>query len=306
MNNGTSNYTKIMKIIINVALAVLFLPSILSAQKVSLFDGNLALVEIVKAEPFDASLDKSYVVASKPRVHNLIGSVNEIYDGAESLLNTQFPMTPPPRYLGDPEKLTHDQLSFEGVADANRINVGAKGILILFHRKDIDPMKPNFNPYRFPDRSIFFALLAKPGFTFDNVLPEFFSTQKSWAEAIKQFNTIEDDNDRIAYLKQAIRSENPLLAVTAVHLFKRFYPQEAEKYFDEIILAPGVPVYARLAMDHEFCLSRGQAWVNGKQKDLEPILEKEAPEVPEGTGLLSFRKQMIDNGSWFGGRGERE
>lgn len=137
-------------------------------------------------------------------------------------------------------------------------------------------------------------------------MPDQFKRRLDWAESIKRFNGIKDANDRIAYLKQVICSENPLLAVTAVHLFKRFYPQEAEKYFDEIILAPGVPVYARLAMDHEFCLSRGQAWVNGKQKELEPILEKEAPEMPEGTGLLSFRKQMIDNGSWFGGRGERE
>jgi len=146
------------------------------------------------------------------------------------------------------------------------------------------------------------------GFQLDKVRPEQFEKRLSWAEKIKHFNDIKEDEDRIVLLKQSIQNENPLIAVSAVHLFSRFYPAAAEEYFDEIILAPETPFHARLAIDHEFCLSRGQAWVGGKQKELESILDKESSAIPEGMGtsLLGFRKQMIQNGSWFGERNDSE
>jgi hypothetical protein len=275
------------------------------AEGSQVFDAYLTLIEIDSTEPFDASGKNGYTVKSKARVHNVIAKVIKVFDGPSDLLNKKFPLTPPPYLEGSPDELTHDQLSFEGVADANKLSVGSTAVQVLYYRKDFNPRDRNFNPFSFPDRSVFYILYGN-GIVLDTVWLELFELRLDWAKAINQFNGIEEDEDRVAFLKQSIQNENPLLSVSAVHLLKRYFPQLAEEYFDEIILASGTPFHARLAIDHEFCLSRGQAWVSDKQKELEPILEREASEASMGTRLLSFRKQMIDNGSWFGGRGERE
>lgn len=292
-----------MKTIVIILLNTLTLISISFAEQPNVFDGNLALIEVVSVEKLDPSQAKGYVI-NTDLVHNPIARVIEVYDGAVDLINKSFPFTPPPYLTGEPNMLTHSDLGFDGVVPAKNFSVGDRAVLTLYYRKDFDIMKKHYNPYNFPDKSVFFTLHA-PGFAFEKAWPDRFKRRLEWAEAIKRFNSINDDAERITYLKQSIQNDNPLLAVTAVHLLKRFYPTKAIDHFDKIIFAPGTPVYARLAIDHEFCLSRGQTWVNGKQKELEPILEKEAPEVPEGKGLLSFRKQMIDNVSWFGGPGER-
>ena len=275
------------------------------AEGSQVFDAYLTLIEIDSTEPFDASGKNGYTVKSKARVHNVIAKVIKVFDGPSDLLNKKFPLTPPPYLEGSPNELTHDQLSFEGVADANKLSVGSTAVQVLYYRKDFNPRDRNFNPFSFPDRSVFYILYGN-GIVLDTVWLELFELRLDWAKAINQFNGIEEDEDRVAFLKQSIQNENPLLSVSAVHLLKRYFPQLSEEYFDEMILASGTPFHARLAIDHEFCLSRGQAWVSDKQKELELILEREASEASMGTRLLSFRKQMIDNGSWFGGRGERE
>lgn len=267
-------------------------------------DGYLALVELVSVEEIDPSEVGAEHIIKTGLVNNPIGKVLEVYTGPEYIVGSLFPMTPPPHLEGEAEDLTHTDVSFDGVFQGRKLPIGSKAVLNLHFRRDFDPRKQDFNPFGFPDRSIFFVLYGS-GFGFDNTWTDLFNRRLDLAKAIKRFNGIEEDDDRVAFLKQSVQNEAPLLSVSAVHLLKRFYPETAEEYFDEIIFAPGTPFFARLAIDHEFCLSRGQIWVNGKQKQLESILEKEASEVTEGSRLLSFRKQMIENGSWFGGRGER-
>ena len=275
------------------------------AHSSNLFNGYLALVEVVSIEKLDPSMAGEEHVIKTDLAHNPVGKVLEVYVGPEHLVGSLFPLTPPPHLKGNPKELTHTYISFDGVFSEKALPVGSKAVLNLHLREDFDPRQRNFNPFSFPDRSMFYIFYGA-GFGFDNTWPEIFGSRLEWAKAIKRFNGIKEEEDHITFLKQSIHDENPLLAVSGVHLLKRFYPETAREYFDEIILVPGTPVYARFAIDHEFCLSRGQIWVNGKQKQLEPILEKEASEVPEGSRHLSFRKQMIGNGSWFGGRGERE
>lgn len=269
------------------------------------FDGYLALIEVVSVEKLDPSEVGQEHVIKTDLVHNPIGKVLEVYIGPEGLVDSSFPLTPPPHMKGKPEELTHTNLGFDGVFPEKSLPIGSKAVVNLHLRKDFNPRNRNFNPFRFPDRSIFYIYYGS-GLGFNNIGSGGFENRLELGKAIRHFNKIDEIDEQIAYLKQSIYNENPLLSVSAVHLLKRYYPQLAEEYFDEIILEPNTPFHTRLAIDHEFCLSRGQAWVSGKQKELEPILEKEASEASKGTRLLSFRKQMIDNGSWFGGRGERE
>ncbi len=290
------------------ALTVLLSSTVLaesSSMTKSTFDDPLVLIEVVSVEPFDSSNDDRFVVKSKERVHQAIGKVIDVFDGPLNLVGKTFPLASPLYTEGtrEPESLTPNVLEFEGISDKQLLPVGSRMVLPVMRIEDYNYAK--YNHFGFPDRSVFFLLFGT-GFQLDKVMPDRFDRRLDWAKAIKRFNGIEEDEDRVTFLKKSIRNENPLLSVSAVHLLKRYFPQLAEEYFDEIILASGTPFHARLAIDHEFCLSRGQAWVSDKQKELEPILEREAAEALKGTRLMSFRKQMIDNGSWFGGRGERE
>ncbi len=295
-----------MKKNIFVVLAFVLAAKASFAENEGLFDGHLSLVEIVRSTPYAASADDGYVVPEKPRVHNLIGRVIEVYDGSTSLRGVEFPMTPPPHLLGEPGQLTHEYTSFGGVADADKLDVGARAILILHHRRDVDPKRRNFNPYRFPERSVFFALREAPKFAFDRVFPEYFKAQVEWAEWIADLNKLDEARARVETLTRGIMEGSPLISVSAVHLFNRLYPDLAQESFDEFALAPGTPFFARMAIDHELCLSKGSTWVDGMQTELETILNNEASLVPFGSDLLNFRVNMIDNGSWFGGSDWKE
>lgn len=304
------NWTDFFRAAPSVVVAILVLTQPILFAKLSrtsgaTFDDPLVLIEVVSVQPFDSSKDDRFVVKTKDRVHEAIGKVVDVFDGPEDLVGETFPLASPPYTVMErgPESLTPNVLEFEGVADKNLLPVGARMVLPVMRIKDYNYAKQNH--FGFPDRSVFFTIIGT-GFQLDKVLPEQFKKRLDWAEAIKHFNMLGGEDDRMAYLKDSIRSENPLLAVTAVHLLKRYDPQDAEEYFGKIVLDPGVSVYARIAMDHELCLSLGQTWIDGRQEELEPILQEEAAEVSDGQRLLSFRKQMIENGSWFGGRGERE
>jgi len=274
------------------------------SNETRLFDGYLALVEVVSVEQLDPSKAEGHVIKTG-LVHNPIGKIIEVFEGPIDLVGTSFPLTPPPYITAEPNTLTHSHLSFDGVVPEKNLPIGGRAVLTLHHRKDFNPDQSNHNPYNFPDQSVFFMLHGS-GFALDKTWPELFQRRLAWAEAIKRYNAFETEKERVVFLKNALRSENSLLAVSAVHLFKRFYPREALDHFDDIILAPGVSIYARLAIDHELCLTRGQAWVEGKQKELDQALENETLDVPEAKEILGFRRQMIDNKSWFGGREERE
>lgn len=294
---------KIKRLVLSI-IAVITSISCFAEDSIS-FDGYLVLIELVSVAKLDPSEVGPEHIIKKGLVHQPIGKVIEVYVGPEEIVGSLFPMTPPPHLEGQPEDLTHTDLAFDGVFHKKTIPVGSRALINLHYRENFDPMSQKFNPFDLPDRSVFYTLYGS-SFAFDTGHPALFKTRFDWAEAIKQFNRIEEGDDRIVFLKEAIHSENPLLAVSAVHLLNRFYPQSAEEYFDEIVLAAETPFYARLAIDHEFLLSRGQAWVKDKQKELESILGKEASSVSNGEFLLSFRKQMIDNGSWFGGLSERQ
>ncbi len=286
-----------------ITISLLFSAVSLHAQKTQLFDGHLALVEIDSAKPYDASKDDRIVAKSLPLIHQMTAKVVEIYDGNEKLKNVSFSMTPPPEFKGDPESLTHSKIGYDGIQMASKVNIGSRAILMLYHRKDIDHMNVSYNPYQFPDRSVFFTLLSRPGFHFNTSLPELFDKQKEWAEHIKKMNDIDEENNeaRIAHLKEGMAHANPLISISSVHLLKRFYSETADGYFQEVLTAPETRFHTRLAIDHELCLKSKQVWLkDDKRKVLEEILIKEAGTMEEGEALLRFRKQMVTNESWFG------
>lgn len=292
MNNS------ILKIKLHYTLILAFMCPMALLKSEQLFDGHLALVEIVEAHPVNPDQKKEPGV--QYLLHKMVGKVIEVYDGSSDIIGVQFPLATPRYHLGKPEEMTFFG-DFEGVAASDHVDVGSRVVTTFLHRRDYDVNNRNFNPWRFPYRSIFFPLNERPDLLyFDTWTPEFHTIHKEWGTWIKSLNTLEEQELRIAHMKSGIASENSLIAISAVHLFKRLYPDDADLHFLKIIFSPGTRFLARLAIDHEFCLSNEKDWVAGGQKQLQPILFEQSKHEDQGEEHLQFRELMLANGSWFG------
>ncbi len=267
-------------------------------------DGYLVLVEIISVDPFEPAPDSFY--SGDPTVkyvYKPIGRILEVYSGPDTLLGKDLNLASPLVGMRKPDDLIHMYLNYDGVHPEAQSPVGAHAVIAVMSAKDLDSnniMTLSRNAFGFPYRSVFFRSHPSANNIFyHRQYPEVVTAAKKWGAIVKGFNETANKADRISYLKRMIHNELPIVAVTGVHLIMRQYPNEASKYFDDIILREDTPFLARLAIDHEFCIARGQEWVKGGQIKLSELLAKEAEGNDVRLELLYFRNEMIfEYGSW--------
>jgi hypothetical protein len=281
-----------------------------AAAQTNPFAGFVVLAELHSVGDMDTAYDARFP-GRFAMVHNPNVRIADVYLGPTDLVGQEFPLVPhgvAPRAADELTTLGY----WEGRMAKAEFQPGLRMVLFVVRAKDYGPPPDNpdhpiyhqhslTNFLHVPYRSVFYRLYQ--GMVFERPDTERFEMMKEWGEAMRSFSKIEASQQRTTILKEQVRSRNPLVAVTAVHLFKRLYPDEALTFFDQNVLEPGIDFHARLAIDQELCLERGQQWLQSKRLQLTPLLEQEAQEVREGKNLLKFREDMIRGRSWLrGGR----